>query len=142
MDQIVNFSAPLLIQVGDALMIKRVRNIGMSVDFLHVIDDVTTYLGVDLKTIKSKYRKREVVKYRALLIYALYRYTDLSFVRIGNLVGGRDHTTVIHNLSTIKNLLDTKDSVYYPLFYSYFTGRDLQFLKVTRPVTAKYNFDF
>jgi chromosomal replication initiator protein len=39
-------------------------------------------------------------------IYLANKHTDLSTVQIGRNVGGRNHATVMHSISQVKNLMD------------------------------------
>ena len=42
---------------------------------------------------------------RQLSMYLAQHHTQLTASRIGNLVGGRNHATVIHSVRTIENRL-------------------------------------
>jgi len=55
--------------------------------------------------------KREVVHARQLCMYYIRQRTELSLNSIGERFGGRDHTTVIHAVRTIKDLLQVNDEV-------------------------------
>ena len=56
---------------------------------------------------KSKTRKREVVVARQVAMHFAKEYTDLSLKSIGYHFGKRDHSTVIHALSTVSDMMDT-----------------------------------
>ena len=47
-------------------------------------------------------RKQRLVKARHMAMFLCRRHTDLSLPRIGRLLGGRDHTTVIHGIEKTK----------------------------------------
>jgi chromosomal replication initiator protein len=51
---------------------------------------------VDRAELLSACRRREVAWARQALAYALYRSTDLSYERIGQLLAGREHSTIIY----------------------------------------------
>lgn len=74
---------------------------GVSVE--EVIRRVAQYYEVDEKTILEKTRKKEVVKPRQVIMYLLREEFNISFPTIGEKLGGRDHTTVIHSCEKIKN---------------------------------------
>lgn len=59
-------------------------------------------------TLHSKSRKREIVELRMMFCY-LARSMKYNLGTIGHKLGGRDHTTVIHNVSTFINLMETSD---------------------------------
>lgn len=58
----------------------------------------------------SKDRKRELVIARQLYCYYAKQVLGSSLKTIGKAVGGRDHTTAIHSIQTIKDLVCTKDA--------------------------------
>lgn len=59
----------------------------------------------------SKTRKREVVQVRQLIAYIAKQNLDVSLSFIGRKLGGRDHSTIINSIKTIKDFLDTKDHI-------------------------------
>ncbi|MDD6111384.1 MAG: helix-turn-helix domain-containing protein, partial [Prevotellaceae bacterium] len=50
-------------------------------------------------------RKRDYVAARQLSMYFAQKYTKMPASRIGQLIGGRDHSTVIHSCSAIEQRL-------------------------------------
>lgn len=73
-----------------------------------IIDTFAKVFKLDKETIESSSRKQEVVKVRDLIAYVLREYADMSFPSIGRLLGGRDHTTIIHSYKKIKVKLQNK----------------------------------
>lgn len=64
---------------------------------------VADFYNIDENHIYEKTRRKEVVKPRQLVMYILREDCRLSFPLIGQRLGGRDHTTVIHSCDKIKN---------------------------------------
>ena len=62
--------------------------------------------------VASKSRKKEVVSKRRYLMYAMKHNTNLSLVKIGEVFGGKDHSTVLHNIRAHNNSIETKDQWY------------------------------
>jgi hypothetical protein len=61
--------------------------------------------------IQGKSRKREIVLLRHMYCYMCTKYRLLpTLVSIGKTIGNRDHTSVMHADSRMKDLLDAKDS--------------------------------
>lgn len=60
----------------------------------------------ELKTVRNKSRKRELVDARHMMMRLLH-CTNITLTHIGVLMGGRDHTTVIHALKAHEDLFDT-----------------------------------
>ena len=72
-----------------------------------VIFTICEFYHITLDEIKSKSRKREHVLARQVAMVYLKEKTDYSLKRIGSLFENRDHSTVIHALKSIQDLLDT-----------------------------------
>jgi chromosomal replication initiator protein len=75
-------------------------NRGVSVD--EVVRRIAQYYEVAEKSIYEKTRKKEVVKPRQIIMYMLREEFSVSYPSIGEKLGGRDHTTVIHSCEKIK----------------------------------------
>jgi len=67
-----------------------------------ILKAVSSFYKIDEKSILEKNRKQEVVKPRQVLMYILREYFDYSLSNIGQKLGGRDHTTVIHACDKVK----------------------------------------
>ncbi|OJW71316.1 MAG: chromosomal replication initiation protein DnaA [Candidatus Amoebophilus sp. 36-38] len=78
----------------------------MSMDYLHKI--VTEHFNVSLESIKSKTRKKEIVIARQVAMYLAKQYTNHSLKSIGEFCGGRDHSTVIHAIQAVNDMLHTE----------------------------------
>jgi len=92
-------------------VIKRAVNIDnkpLTVD--DILDKVCTHYGVSQQQVTSRSRKRDYVLVRQLSMYLAQKYTKMPASRIGLLIGGRDHSTVIHSCSTIEQRLKVDKS--------------------------------
>ena len=69
---------------------------------------VCNYFKVDISV---KTRKRSIAYPRHLFCYICRRRTKAGLREIGELIGGRDHTTVIHSDQTLKDWYDTDELV-------------------------------
>jgi len=67
-----------------------------------IVKTVTTFYNIDERFIYEKTRRKEVVKPRQVLMYILRQDFNISYPLIGQKLGGRDHTTVIHSCEKIK----------------------------------------
>jgi len=95
----------------DLELTKRVVNQAVKIEKKQITvekiqDVVSNYFKIDLKDIHSKSRKREIVQARQVTMFLSKKYTDYSFSHIGNLVGKRDHATVLHACRAIQDSLD------------------------------------
>jgi chromosomal replication initiator protein len=68
-----------------------------------VIKTIAEFYGIKEEEIYEKGRKKEVIKPRQVIMYILRENFDISFPSIGDKVGNRDHSTVIHSYEKIKN---------------------------------------
>ncbi len=57
---------------------------------------VSEYYGVELEALKGQKRERAIVVPRQIAMYLMRAETEVSLLRIGAELGGRDHSTVLH----------------------------------------------
>ena len=81
----------------------KVDNHPLTVD--DILDKVCGHYGVAQQHVFSKSRKRDYVLVRQVSMYLAQKYTKMPASRIGQLIGGRDHSTVLHSCSTIEQRL-------------------------------------
>ncbi len=67
-----------------------------------VVKIVSSFYNIDEESVYDKTRKKEVVKPRQVIMYILREDLNISFPSIGEKMGRRDHTTVIHSCEKIK----------------------------------------
>jgi len=82
---------------------------GVSVE--EVVRRIAQYYEVAEKSIYEKTRKKEVVKPRQIIMYVLREEFNVSYPSIGEKLGGRDHTTVIHSCEKIKDEVKRNNSL-------------------------------
>ncbi len=73
------------------------------VSIKEVIKRVADFYEINEDSIYEKTRRKEVVKPRQLIMYILREDFRVSFPTIGEKLGGRDHTTVIHSCEKVRN---------------------------------------
>ena len=81
----------------------KVDNHPLTVD--DILEKVCRHYNVDLHQVSSRSRKREIVQVRQVSMYLAQKYTKMPAGRIGQLIGNRDHSTVIHSCNTIEQRL-------------------------------------
>lgn len=84
-----------------------VKNIESEVGIDYIQKTVSEYFNVSSDDLKAKTRKKEIVIARQLAMYFSKDYTNHSLKSIGSHFGGRDHSTVIHALQSVNDMLDT-----------------------------------
>lgn len=80
-------------------------NSQISIEFIQ--NYVCEYFGIDTNKVREKTRKQEIVEARQIAMYLAKKFTKSSLKTIGLQFGGRDHSTVIHAISTVEERLST-----------------------------------
>lgn len=75
-----------------------------------IIEIVCDHFKLAVKEVQSRSRVREFVYARNIIFYLLRKHTKMSLKSSGELFG-RDHTTVIHGIETLNNLMYTDTDV-------------------------------
>ncbi|WP_273412719.1 chromosomal replication initiator protein DnaA [Prevotella aurantiaca] len=70
-----------------------------------IIDKVCIHFNVTATAVNSRSRKQDIVLARQVSMYLAQKHTKMPASRIGKLVGGRDHSTVLHSCSQIEKRL-------------------------------------
>ena len=77
----------------------KVDNKPLTID--DIIDKVCNHFNVSAQDVSGKSRKRDLVVARQVSMYLAQKYTKMPAARIGKLVAGRDHSTVIHSCEKV-----------------------------------------
>ena len=84
-----------------------VHDIDTEVSIDYIQKTVAEYFKVEVESLKDKIRKKEIVIARQVAMYFSKEYTDHSLKAIGYHFGGRDHSTVIHAVQSVNDMMDT-----------------------------------
>ena len=88
-----------------------VQHVEKTVTVESIQQAVAERFGVQVSDLKDKSRKKEVVLPRQIAMYLTKEHTSLPLKSIGYHFGGRDHSTVIHSIQTINDVLGTDPQV-------------------------------
>ena len=77
-----------------------------------IMGATASYFGITLEDLCGSSRSRVLVTARQVAMYLCRELTDLSLPKIGQLFGGRDHTTVMHADRKIRSLMAERRSIY------------------------------
>ncbi|MDR0348678.1 MAG: chromosomal replication initiator protein DnaA [Tannerella sp.] len=69
-------------------------------------ETVCSYFNLDEALIQTKSRKREIVQARQITMFLAKKYTESSLAHIGQVVGGKNHATVLHACKMIKDQIE------------------------------------
>ena len=76
-----------------------------------IIQAVASQYGVEPDRLLGRDRTREVALPRQVAMYLIREDTDSSLPEIGDILGGRDHTTVMYGCDKIGDLIETDDGL-------------------------------
>jgi len=76
-----------------------------------IIKNVCGFYNIKTSQIKSPKRTAYLVRARQIAMYVLKKESGLSLVEIGNVLGGRDHTTVLYGVEKIEKILLEKNPI-------------------------------
>jgi len=72
-----------------------------------IIKEVGKYYGVTMKEIKGQRRVKTLVLPRQVCMYLLRNTVEMGYQSIGEVLGGRDHSTILHGVDKLDNILKT-----------------------------------
>ena len=77
-----------------------------------ILSSVADFTGISVTEIIGDKRTRPIVEGRHLAMYLARELTDASLPKIGERIGGRDHTTVLHAVEKITKLMQEDRGMY------------------------------
>ncbi|MFZ2260747.1 MAG: chromosomal replication initiator protein DnaA [Luteococcus japonicus] len=77
-----------------------------------IMSETADYFGITLDELTGTSRTHVLVTARQIAMYLCRELTDMSLPKIGQLFGGKDHTTVMHADRKIRELLRERRSVF------------------------------
>lgn len=73
----------------------------------HIQNQVAEHYNIPVDKLRAKTRKRPVVIARQLSMFLAKSLTNKSLKTIGEMFGGRDHSTVIYSCRAVQDMMDT-----------------------------------
>ena len=70
-------------------------------------EEVCKFFDLEQSLIHTKSKKQEISQARQIAMYLSRKYTDKSYSNIGEMIGKRDHATVLHACKTVVNWIET-----------------------------------
>jgi chromosomal replication initiator protein len=85
------------------------------VNLQQILRAVCSYYSVKVDDIKGHKRTKDLVIPRHIAMYLIYDLTKTPYMSIGDFLGGRDHTTILHGVKKVedelKDIAKTKQDV-------------------------------
>jgi len=72
---------------------------------------VSDYYGVGMDALRGQKRERSIVVPRQIAMFLMREETDVSLLRIGAELGGRDHSTVLHACAKVNREMQVNDEM-------------------------------
>jgi chromosomal replication initiator protein len=88
-----------------------VQHVDREVSIEIIQKKVVEHFGLTLEELRGKSRRKEYVIPRQIAIYLAKEHTEHSLKSIGYHFGGRDHSTVIHAIQSVNDMLKTDQEV-------------------------------
>ena len=76
-----------------------------------IIESVCKYFGLNKDELLGKKKNKEIVEPRQICMYLMSDLTNMPLETVGNICGGRDHTTVMHARDKIERLMPTAERI-------------------------------
>ena len=94
------------INLAEHIVNKAVRCETKVITVEDIIEKVCHHFEIEPIAIHTKSRKREVVQVRQVAMYLSKKHTDSSSGKIGQLIGNKDHATVLHAYKIVKDQIE------------------------------------
>jgi len=75
-----------------------------------IIKEVADYYGITRQQITSKTRTKDISNARQISIYLCRKLLNLSYIKIGDEFGGRDHSTIINACTKVEKTMKTNQA--------------------------------
>lgn len=95
-------------------MFTQVKMVGGTEFANAIIKEVGIYFGIPHEDFLRRTRQRKFLIPRQIAIYFIFNKTRLTLKDIGLLFGGYDHTSIMHTMDVVSDMIDTQDEKYYP----------------------------
>jgi chromosomal replication initiator protein len=90
-----------------AKLVSRPENLTLAA----IVAEVARYYSVSETELLSRSRHQKVAQARQVVMYLSRDEINVSLPKIGEALGGRDHTTVMHGIAKIANQIETDDAL-------------------------------
>jgi chromosomal replication initiator protein len=77
-----------------------------------ILEETAAYFAISVDELISKSRSRPLTHARHIAMYLTRENTGLSLVKIGDMYGGRDHTTVLHGIKKVEDEMRARDATF------------------------------
>ena len=108
----VVYNSPVDMRLAERVIKRAVKVDDKPLTVDEILEAVCRHYNVTTAAVNSKSRKRELVIARQVSMYFAQKFTKIPASRIGKLVGGRDHSTVLHSGTQVEQRLKVDHSFF------------------------------
>ncbi len=91
----------------EKILAELIENNKKTIQVEDVFSIIADFYAVQKEDLVRKGRKKEIAHPRQVMMFLLRQELDMPFSAIGDLLGGRDHTTILHAFEKINTLKET-----------------------------------
>ncbi|MDY3355221.1 MAG: chromosomal replication initiator protein DnaA [Prevotella sp.] len=107
----INDNAEINVKLAEKIVKRVVRASDEPLSLDIIVDTVCETMNITPSDVNGKSRKKDTVLARQMVMYLAQKLTSLPSSRIGRLIGGRDHSTVIHSCKKMAQLITSDKTV-------------------------------
>ena len=78
---------------------------------IQIVEGVAAFYNISIDDILGRERSKELALQRQVAMYLIRQETEASLPQIGDMLGGRDHTTIIYGCEKVADLIERDDSL-------------------------------
>ncbi|MBI3485832.1 chromosomal replication initiator protein DnaA [Candidatus Daviesbacteria bacterium] len=94
-------SEPMTLEQASRFLGKSIKPSGVY-DFKKVLATINQYFNIKMADLTGPRRQKELVLPRQIAMYILYEDCRIPMEKIGDILGGRDHTTILYGIEKIR----------------------------------------
>lgn len=100
------------ITMAERVISKAVRTVEKEITVDDIVHSTCEYYHIKDENIYSSSRKRDIVLARQVAMYLTHKFLpNISLARIGQQIGSKDHSTVLHACRTVEGLIKVDKSI-------------------------------
>lgn len=96
---------PVTLEEVTKLLGEKLKATSAALDHKKILSVLNHYFNLKMSDLLGPRRQKELVLPRQIAMYLLYEEGKLSMDKIGQILGGRDHTTILHGVDKIRSAL-------------------------------------
>ena len=108
----VVYNKPIDMALAESVLKRSVKIDNKPLTIDNIIESVCGYFNVSVEEVNGKSRKRNLVVARQVSMYLAQKHTKMPALRIGKLIAGRDHSTVLHSCEKVEERMKI-DKLFY-----------------------------